>query len=94
MPRWIRCSSVSTSRIDFTGAGHTGGLQVPHQLGAGAGPGAGRHLFVDGVDVGDPVRPFTEPGVVDQLGPAECGATPRQCRSEMQMIASQPSLVS
>ena len=38
--------------------------------------GEGRHLLVDGVDVGHPVLRGGEPWVVDELGLAQCGCRP------------------
>ena len=94
MPRWIRCSSVSTSRIDLTGAQGT-----PAACRSRTSSARVRVLVTATTPASSTASMLaTRSFVVRNLGSSissgrpSAVATPRQCRSEMQMIASQPSL--
>ena len=69
-----------TDRLDRR-AGTPAACSHLHQLGAGAGARAGRHLFVDRIDVGDPSARSPNLGSSISSGRPSAVATPRQWRS-------------
>ena len=95
MPRWIRCSSVSTSRIDLTGAHGT-----PAACRARTSSSRVRVLVREDTTSSTASMWTTRSLSVRNRGSSihsgrpSAVATPRQCRSEMQMIAIHPSLAS
>ena len=73
MPRWIRCSSLSTSRIDSTGAHGTPAACRSRTRSARVRVlVTGEHLVVDRINVGG-LLSVRNLGVIDQLGPAQRG---------------------
>jgi hypothetical protein len=95
MPRWIRCSSVSTSRIDLTGAQGT-----PAACRSRTSSARVRLLVREDTSSSTASMLATLSFSVRNLGSSissgrpSAVATPRQWRSEIQMIAIQPSLAS